>query len=291
MKMAINGVTVLLLSLLLACSNGDYRITDVGIYEGTPAWELAKAAKSQDVKKIAKIAEKSPGVLNYQDPKYKITLLYWAVGMEKYDSAEALLKAGADPNIITPHGTALYLAAGYSFIDNQAKKDATFVRLLLEHGANPNIAGDNCETPLMESIGCGIEKTKALVEAGADVNYRSAKGMTAAIQAMWTADGARTTVATELEVMEYAYYLIVEKKADVTKPYLGRGSGEAIPPVIYLRNWFMKLDDKGYQRKREVIEEFARQGVDYWSTEVPKRQFDQIKKLFPDTWEEYVKRY
>ena len=65
-----------------------------------------------------------------------MTLLHWAVGTEKYNSAEALLKAGADPNIISTHtnATVLFLSAGYSFIDTQAKEDPKFVRLLLEYG-------------------------------------------------------------------------------------------------------------------------------------------------------------
>ena len=61
--------------------------------------------------------------------------------MEKYNSAEALLKAGANPDIISSYSgtTALYLAAGFSWIDNHAKKDPKFIKLLLEYGADPNI--------------------------------------------------------------------------------------------------------------------------------------------------------
>jgi hypothetical protein len=38
--------------------------------------------------------------------------------MEKYSAAETLLKAGANPNIISTYegGTALYRAAGFSFV-------------------------------------------------------------------------------------------------------------------------------------------------------------------------------
>jgi hypothetical protein len=43
--------------------------------------------------------------------------------------------------------------------------------------------------------------------------------------------------------------------------------------------------------KMEIVEEFKRQGVDYWGTEVPKSRFEQIKKLYPDTWEEYIQKY
>ncbi|WP_312648360.1 hypothetical protein [Aminipila sp.] len=59
----------------------------------------------------------------------------------------------------------------------------------------------------MESIGCGIEKTKALVEGGADIDYKTLQGKTAAIMAL-REGGPNAT----LDGMEYAYYLIAEKK-------------------------------------------------------------------------------
>lgn len=291
MKITMNGMVVFLFSLLSACSSGDYRIVNVNIYKGTPAWELAKAVKSQDVQKIAEIAAKNSDVLNYQEPIHQATLLYWAVGMEKYDSAQALLKAGADPNIIIvtkfSSDTALCLAARYSFIDNQAKKDAKFVQLLLKHGADPNISVEkSCATPLMQSIGCGIEKTKALVEAGADINFKTEAGMNAVIQAFMHG-GPNST----LDGMKYAQYLIVSNKADVTKSYLTAPSGEKLYPVNFLRNWIYPLDSDRHILKMEIVEECARQGADYWSTEITKRQLDQIKNKYPDTWEEYIKRY
>lgn len=302
----IKGSTMiaLLLSLLAGClgnnpktETGEYRIDNIRIYQNTPAWELAKAVNSQDIKKIARIAEETPEVLDYQDPLYGTTLLFWAVGMEKYNSTEALLKAGADPDVISTYegGTALYRASGYSFIDYQAKKDAKFVKLLLEYGADPNIGFVGSEhdnstelgtTPLMESIGCGIEKTKALVEAGADINYRTEEGATAAILAIWFGRGGGEGA--------YAYYLIVEKKADVTKPWIRtpiNSPSEEVAPVTFLRDWIPKLDSEGYKLKMEIVDEFAQQGEDYWATEIPKNRLEQIQKLYPDTWEEYISRY
>ena len=152
-------------------------------------------------------------------------------------------------------------------------------------GGAQNIVNDR-ETPLIRSIGCGIEKTKALVDAGVDINFRTEHiGMTAAIQALRDGGPNRT-----LEMLEYAHYLIVEKKADVTKPYL-LASGEEVTPVNLLRNWVYPLGSDRHRLKMEIIEEFARQGVDYRSTKITKRQLDQIKKKYPDTWEEYIKRY
>jgi len=129
---------VMMLSGLYGCKMNEkeeFKVININIYKDTIAWDLAKAVNSQNIAKIKKIATESPNLLNFQDPKYQTTLLVWAVGTEKYKSAEALLKFGSDPNIISGYvgGTALYLASGFSWIDNQAKKDPKYVKLLLEY--------------------------------------------------------------------------------------------------------------------------------------------------------------
>lgn len=285
---------------------GEYRITNINIYKDTPVWELALAVKNQKIKTIEKIVKDEPQLLNYQEPKYGVTLLLWAVGMEKYESAETLLKCGANPNIAsTEYGeTPLFLAAGYSWVDNDAKEDSKYVKLLLYYGADPNknyLGSDIPDkktiqepgtSPLMNSIRCGIEKTKALVEAGADINYKTKTGDTAAITAL----GAGGPNAT-LDGMEYAHYLIVEKKAKVSEPsyrretYGNEDPNEKFFPVAILRSWVYDLNSEKYKIKMGIVEEFARQGVNYWNTEINKYTLEQIKKRYPDTWEEYIKKY
>lgn len=315
--------------------------TDIYIFKNTEAWDLAVAVKNQDVRKIEKITETHPDWLNVQDPLYDVTLLMWAVGTERYKSAEALLKCGADPNIVADcterfeyekailqsgeliNGkrwritgglslgeTALYIASGYSWIDTQAKKDPKYVNLLLEYGADPNICyigvdsftmpggtgygygGERGTSPLMESIGCGIEKTKALVEGGADINHKSETGRTAAIKALSTGSGA-----VVIELRRYAHYLIVEEKAIVTDPYYrsiilpGDNPDDEFCPVDILRGWVFELNTEDYRLKMEIVEEFARQGIDYWATEIPQNTLQTIKHMYPDTWEEYIQRY
>ncbi len=283
-----------------------YEIADIRIYKDTPAWKLALAVKNQDARGIERIAKNEPHILNYQDPKYGATLLLWAVGTERYKAAEALLKGGADPDIASTDNTEwggdtpLLVASGFSWVDRSAKKDPKYVKLLLRYGADPNkvYTGFNISeadsvtepgtSPLMQSIGCGIEKTKALVEGGADINHKTKSGETAAIVALrfkW--------------VPEYAYYLIVEKKAKVNEPYY-RGEHMALPgqnpndefhPVNILRDWVYDLGSKEHQLKMEIVAEFARQGVNYWDTQINKFTLEHIKKRFPNTWEEYIKKY
>ena len=63
-------------------------------------------------------------------------------------------------------------------------------------------------------------------------------------------------------------------------------------PVKHLRYWVYPLGSEEYKLKMEIVDEFARQGVDYWSTEIPCRFIiKRIQKLCPDTWEEYIKCY
>ncbi|MBG9734184.1 ankyrin repeat domain-containing protein [Paenibacillus alvei] len=270
---------------------GGYKRTSINIYKNTPVYELALAVKAQNTNKIEKISKQNPELLNYQDPKYGITLLTWAVGMEKYKSAETLLKSGANPDLANTRGeTPLFIAAGYSWIDREAKKDPKYVKLLLSYDANPNlnyIQGDEYDnitktgtSPLMKSIGCGIEKTKALVEGGAEINHKTPSGETAAIVALMVG-GPNATLAG----MEYAKYLIVEKKAKVSEPYSGKH------PVDILRDWVYPLDSEEYKIKMEIVKEFSNQGVNYWDTKANDYTIMQIKKAYPDSWEEYLKRY
>ena len=278
-------------------------ITNVGIYKNTPAWELAKAVDNNNAWKIKSILKNEPELVDYKDPKYGATLLIWAVGTERYKAAKALLECGADPDIICTYtgGTALYTASGYSWVDNYAKKDAKYVKLLLEYGADPNIGfagskNNNIDeigtTPLMNSIGCGIEKTKALVEGGADIDYQLPESKkTAAIVAInyvWS-----NTMDSE---MIYAYYLIVEKKADISQEhYYGKnikGETTVHSPVANLRRWTPDdLESEGYQMKMAIVEEFGKNGYDYWATEIPRDIIEQYQKVLPDSWEEYLEKY
>lgn len=285
----------------ISAEKGEYKITNINIFKDTPVWELAVAVRDQKTETIEKIVKNDPLLLNYQESKYGATLLFWAIGMEKFKSAETLLKCGADPNIAskTEWQTPLFLAAGFSWVDHDAKRDPKYVNLLLDYGADPNKIVMESEkfimepgaSPLMHSIGSGIEKTKALVEAGADINYKTERGYTAAISALIT--GYNST----LDGMEYAHYLIVEKKAKVTEPYYRLKSygnedpNEQFFPVSILRRWIYDLDSEEHRIKMEIVEEFARQGVIYWETEIHKSILESIKKRYPETWKDYIEKY
>jgi hypothetical protein len=76
--------------------------------------------------------------------------------------------------------------------------------------------------------------------------------------------------------------IIVERKATITEPYYGRTLPSEAPkaryPVNYLRQWTYTIGSKQHQIKMEIVDEFARQGVDYWKTGIPEYTLNQIKK-------------
>ena len=80
----------------------ELKIKDEAIWKETPARELAKAVWDQELVQVEKLAKADPTLLDYKEPLFGCTLLIWAVGNEKYLAAEALLKAGANPDLVRP---------------------------------------------------------------------------------------------------------------------------------------------------------------------------------------------
>ncbi|CAL5092578.1 unnamed protein product [Urochloa decumbens] len=80
-----------------------------------------------------------------------------------------LLSKGVPVDSLSHRGTPLHLAAGYGH--DQA------VKILLEHGADPNRVVNHVNTPLMAACHAhSLECMKLLFKAGADVNFRSLSG-------------------------------------------------------------------------------------------------------------------
>lgn len=72
----------------------------------------------------------------------------------------------------------------------------------------------------------------------------------------------------------------------------GEDPNDKFYPVDILRDWVYDLDSEKYKIKMEIVAEFARQGVNYWETKITNiRTLEHIKKRYPNTWEEYIKKY
>lgn len=89
-------------------------------------------------------------------------------------TAEYLLGKGAKVN--TPAENAMKITALHAAA---AGRHAAIVKMLLEHGANPNVQQHGGFTPLHSAAGNGQEETvRALLERGADRSIKSTDGHT-----------------------------------------------------------------------------------------------------------------
>jgi ankyrin repeat protein len=105
---------------------------------------LIAAARDGNVEKIKSLAAvrvdlDEPGGVNHWTP------LMYAVHKNQAAAVQALLDAGARVNAVSGNTTALIMAAGYGETD--------IVKILLDHGADPNLAVRPGATALAAAVG------------------------------------------------------------------------------------------------------------------------------------------
>jgi len=96
-----------------------------------------------DVKKLSRILDSQPQLINTQDDEQKWTPLHYSIYSGRIDVARLLLARGADVNLVTRGGeTPLHFAA--------SELNAEMVRLLLDAGADVTVKDGtpNHNTPL-----------------------------------------------------------------------------------------------------------------------------------------------
>ena len=189
--------------------------SDYRIFQGTPAWDLAKAVEDGDKDKIRKIVNGNPQLINYQDPTYGRTLLMLTVTNQQMKSFKTLLELNADVNIHDEGWGRFALIEACSFNAYSIK----FVKLLIEHGAKVNdvetgkgkngLSGTDAKiTPLIQASRSNfLEAVKLLISENADINYVSNRKQTAL---------GGSIIQDNYKV---AYYLL-EHGADYTLPIM-----------------------------------------------------------------------
>jgi ankyrin repeat protein len=158
--------------------------------------------------------------LNLVDPDGATALVFATINGH-FDLARMLVEKGADPNVADSQGmAALYAAVDMSTLDETVGRPnpkphasidaAELVRVMLKHGANPNLTlkapvlerihndGDTNlgegATPLMRAAkDADVPVMRALLDAGADVNLRTKVGKTPLMFAASRLGGFRGT--------------------------------------------------------------------------------------------------
>ncbi len=295
--------------------NHVYEENDIRIYKGTPVWALAKALYLEDIDEAQSIINENPHFIRYTDPKYDISLAQYLVKKGKLESIILLVEHGLDPNTIVDDwkGDISLFTYFVSLMDleldqnfdsltkfsTKYKTKEEYLEILIAHSADPNFTSINepygghieYRTPLKEAIYKNeLSVVKVLVENGADINYKDEFGISAIVVALRWADVSRKDIDTGI-----LDYLVFEKNGDLSgsSSYtVSERENEVYNEnVQILRSWIVDLDSNGYQIKQRYIEKFKEFGQDYSKTPIEEYHLRDIKKRYPDNWEEYIERY
>ena len=146
------------------------------------------------------------------------------------EAVRAFLDAGMSarapfPGGRTPLGVVLFGGQTCSPAKRPTRPETlNVVRTLIERGADPNIADEHGNTPLMfaASSGCDREVMKALLEAGARTDPKNAAGLTAfEFGLMYAHDGLE-------EILAAGYRLPPARAKDLAQAYAGKEAAQAM---------------------------------------------------------------
>ncbi|HEY9692719.1 MAG TPA: ankyrin repeat domain-containing protein [Oculatellaceae cyanobacterium] len=112
---------------------------------------------------------------------YGCTALMYAAFYGSIPVIQALLDAGADPDILSDNDEGL--GEGMSALMLVAETRYTVAKLLIERGADVNLRGAGGKTALMAALNNNAV-VRALIEAGADVNAKDDAGNSVLMQAV-----------------------------------------------------------------------------------------------------------
>jgi len=188
---------------------------DFKLFQGTRAWNLAKATDDENVSVIKKEIGNDHLLINFKEPKFGQTLLQLAVKNQKIVSVKALLDLGADPNLQDNYdGSSPMMESAKIFNETVGGPDVRYLKLMLQHGGDANAAeatprrpgNSTRETPLLNACSDGIfDYVEILVEAGADINYKNEFGGNALYSAI---------ISKNPDIVMY----LLEKGADFRHP-------------------------------------------------------------------------
>ena len=163
-----------------------------------------------------------------------MTALHWATRMNDLETAQALIRAGAKPDVATRYGvTPIYLAC--------ENANTAMIDLLLRAGVSPNSANPGGETALMTASRSGkADAVKLLLDRGASINAtESVRGQTALMWAvtenhpdvvkLLLSRGAEVNAQTKVEIPDGTTGIPEARSGDIGAHGPGMYRGRAVP--------------------------------------------------------------
>lgn len=277
------------------CHNRDKKVDkekllgkDYRLFQDTPVWDLAKAVEDENVSLINQLATEKKLPIDYQESKFGNTLLMLAIENSDYESVKALLDLGADPNLSDNYRGATPMH------DAAKNEDPKYLKLLIEYQGNPNVIeskpitedDQGREAPLNVAIsyasGNNLEKVKLLVEAGADINF-SKEGVPFYTRLPLAASIIHSQFDITLYLLEQGvrYDGVMYKTVQRDSVYI----------LEALRSKIVDMNTDEYKQKRKVISFLKTKGLDYDKEPIPDYIERDIKKKYPNNWQEYLEKY
>ncbi|MEO8068889.1 MAG: ankyrin repeat domain-containing protein [Flavobacteriales bacterium] len=249
---------------------------DVELFRNTPAWELAQAVAAEDSARIALLCNEDTTLVDFQEPRFGLTLLEWAINRSQYPSAKALCEVGADPNVQSFDGSSAMIHAA----DNNETSD--YLRLLIQYGGDVNAMATprpgitegalQLKTPLIAAAGSRLESVKVLVDRGADINYRDKEF------------GSALMSACLLERIDVVHYLVIDMDVEYDGVLSTTLAGDTLYLSHYLREMTFKLSSEAHRLKMEVVDYLEKHGMSYRNTPIPERYLKKYPKEYLEAY-------
>jgi len=258
--------------------------SDYRLFQGTPAWDLARAVRDEDEKQIDALVAKDPALINYQEPKFGGTLLMLTIKNQQMTSFRKLLADKADISIHNTYdGTSALI-----FACSNRDYSSRYAEALVELGANvndvetgPRRKGNSTRyTPLMAASEEGrTDLVLLLIGRGANVNYQN--------------EFKQTALSEAVLVRKFnTALLLLQNGADYTKPlFFSPDENRDMYLVDVMRGELVDLGTNEYQDKMKVVAFLKEKGIDYRAAPIPELVRKRAQQSHPNDWKEYLEKY
>lgn len=261
---------VILYSLNVQCQIFDspypgYRFSN---FDNTPASDLAKAVKEENIKKISKIIKVNPELIEYQDPIWGMNLLCLSIVNNKREAFKALLANGANVDgVCGKRDVTTPLIAAINYLDNC---DAFFIKELLKNNCDVNLKAVTInekgliaeDLPLFSSVDARTNKgevcaeiSRILINNGANLNVTIQR---------FPYKKPFTIVDVSLKYLDFdlLLYLFSEDKIEIPE-FIEHETIEGITKVDFIEylnfDKFTNVGSSEFQIKREKLIELIKE--------------------------------